>query len=93
MVAPIPTASEAFDEVTTSAGYYRWVDITFEWAKSLDNEYEVSTSESPVTDSSAVPLLRSFITTLSASPTILSRHLAHLSSSSPVSLAHTGHPP
>ncbi|BEJ17553.1 hypothetical protein CspHIS471_0609540 [Cutaneotrichosporon sp. HIS471] len=26
--------------VTTGDGFYRWADITFEWVKALDNEYE-----------------------------------------------------
>ncbi|BEI96230.1 hypothetical protein CcaverHIS631_0111790 [Cutaneotrichosporon cavernicola] len=26
--------------VATDDGFYRWADITFEWAKALDNEYE-----------------------------------------------------
>jgi hypothetical protein len=30
--------------VATGDGFYRWADITFEWAKACDNEYEVSTT-------------------------------------------------
>lgn len=44
MAATASQASEAPapPQVTTTEGYYRWGDISFEWAKRLDNEYEVS---------------------------------------------------